>query len=87
MEMVYSEILQTEDPVFVVNQIWKLAALCTTEEVDERPTMEQLAKHLGVLRRFWKKRRAEDVGASTGYCTEVEAAAAVGISGDEATEP
>uniref|UniRef100_J3N911 Protein kinase domain-containing protein n=1 Tax=Oryza brachyantha TaxID=4533 RepID=J3N911_ORYBR len=67
--------------------IWKLAALCTTEEVDERPTMEQLAKHLGVLRRFWKKRRAEDVGASTGYCTEVEAAAAVGISGDEATEP
>uniref|UniRef100_A0A0D9XT50 Protein kinase domain-containing protein n=1 Tax=Leersia perrieri TaxID=77586 RepID=A0A0D9XT50_9ORYZ len=83
-EMFDKDIL-SEDSFVVLEGIGQLAVKCTSKLVDKRPTMKQVAEYLEITRRHWKKHIAERARSATS-CSEAEAAIAVGISGDEASE-
>lgn len=79
------EITAQED-ITVLEEIGRLALECFNLKPEERPTMEEVAEHLEMLRSSWKKGRTAK-GAELHKVTQVEEATAVDISGTEDTTP
>uniref|UniRef100_A0A0D9XT62 Protein kinase domain-containing protein n=1 Tax=Leersia perrieri TaxID=77586 RepID=A0A0D9XT62_9ORYZ len=82
---IFDKDILSEDSFVVLEGIGQLAVKCTSKLVDKRPTMQQVAEYLEITRRHWKKHIVESARTATS-CSEAEAAIAIGISGDEATE-
>ncbi|CAL4992596.1 unnamed protein product [Urochloa decumbens] len=43
-----------DEEIFVLEEIGRLALKCASMEVDERPTMKEVAEHLRIIGRSWK---------------------------------
>ncbi|PAN43074.1 hypothetical protein PAHAL_8G209000 [Panicum hallii] len=52
------DIVAHED-VALLEEIGRLSLKCVCEEIDQRPTMKEVAEHLRVIRSSWKKSSAE----------------------------
>ncbi|XP_062182849.1 probable receptor-like protein kinase At2g42960 [Phragmites australis] len=60
------DVLTTEEDINVLEEIGKLALKCTILKIDEmvkRPTMKEVAAHLRMLRRSWKKEGRTEAAA------------------------
>ncbi|KAL6654080.1 hypothetical protein ACP70R_007545 [Stipagrostis hirtigluma subsp. patula] len=57
--------ITAKEDIVVLEEIGRLAMKCTALKAHERPTMKAVTKRLQVLRRYWKKSKAEEAGHVT----------------------
>jgi serine/threonine protein kinase len=53
------DIAAHSEDIFLLEEIGRLSLKCICEEIDQRPTMKEVAEHLRIITRSWKKCSSE----------------------------
>ncbi|CAO2149244.1 unnamed protein product [Urochloa humidicola] len=62
-----------DEEIFILEELGRLALKCVSMEVDERPTMKEVAEHLRIIGRSWKSTLVSETEAIAAVRTQPDA--------------